>query len=130
MAVSSGNGTQLPTAEGDELTWWRLRGDGSAVIIERIGGVRLAQPLSDYQVLEQTRNGNPAQRAGIRNHKVMINSLLTIAEEGEKKSRLLLHPEIIIIITRRTVLLTYTNPSNNISSRGSLYSRLYPDTSL
>ena len=50
------------------------------MIIERIGGVRLAQPLSDYQTLEQTRNGgsDPAQRAGIRNHKVVIDSLLII----------------------------------------------------
>ena len=36
MAVSSADGTQLPTAEGDELTWWRFRGDGSGVIKERI----------------------------------------------------------------------------------------------
>ena len=50
------------------------------MIIERIGGARLAQPLSDHQALEQTRDGgsNPAQRASIRNHKVVIDSLLII----------------------------------------------------
>ena len=86
MAVSSGDGTQPPTVEGDEPVWWWLRCDGSGVIIERIGGARLAQPLSDHQGLEQTRDGgDPAQRAGIRNHKVMIDSLLMIVEQASKK---------------------------------------------
>ena len=50
------------------------------MIIDWIGGARLAQPLSDHQALEQTRDGgsDPAQRAGIRNHKVVIDSLLMI----------------------------------------------------
>ena len=50
------------------------------MIIERIGGARLAQPPSHHQTLELTRGGGsvPAQRAGITNHKVVINSLLMI----------------------------------------------------
>ena len=53
------------------------------MIIERIGGARLAQPPSDHQTLEQTRDArdggsDPAQRAGITNHKVVNDSLLMI----------------------------------------------------
>ena len=59
-------------------------------------GYRPAQPLSDHQALEQTRDGgsDPAQRAGIRNHKVVIDSLLMIAEQVNQ-SRLLCAPKSI-----------------------------------
>ena len=47
---------------------------------ETIGGAPLAQPRHDHEGVELTHGAGsePAQRAGIRNHKVVIDSLLMI----------------------------------------------------